>query len=183
LAQRRYDIKGEISNLKREDELLKAERDSIDQEFERRLKSRGSTATKAGGFTITLKEDDKYPMIGDHTVFETYVLDTKKLHLLQKRLSMTSIQEELAAMRAEQTALRTQLVEAQTKEDINSIFAKVKEFISHNAITNISLRNPNSFSRTEDLKVYLDELLDTVYQIPGISLVTHITLNQTKRGS
>jgi hypothetical protein len=97
LAQRRYDIGKEISELKRQDEALRAARDAVEQEFYRRFEERGSTATKTTTFTVSARVDDKYPDLVDREAFEAYVLSSGNLFLLQSRLSMSAVQEELAA--------------------------------------------------------------------------------------
>lgn len=97
LAESRYLIGQELSALKRQDEMLRSERETIEKEFERRFTERGSTATKTSKYTVSLRVDDKYPDLYDQEAFEAYLLSTQRLYLLQKRLSMAAVQEELAA--------------------------------------------------------------------------------------
>lgn len=96
LAERRYQLGQQISDLKRQDEVVRSERDAIEQEFFRRFEQRGSTATKTSNFTVSARIDDKYPEIVDRELFEQYVLSEGALFLLQSRLSMSAVQEEVA---------------------------------------------------------------------------------------
>jgi hypothetical protein len=97
LANRRNEIKLELAELARAEETLRAERDNIDAEFRNRFNARGSTATKTANWTTFLKVDDAYPELYDRQEFEEYILKTKDLHLLQSRISISAVQEELAA--------------------------------------------------------------------------------------
>jgi hypothetical protein len=97
LAELRYTIGQDLSALKRQDEQLRAEREAVEAEFERRFTERGSTATKTSKYTVSLRVDDKYPELYDQEAFESYLMQTGRLYLLQKRLSMAAVQEELAA--------------------------------------------------------------------------------------
>lgn len=97
LADERYRLGRIISQLARKDEIVRACRDSINQEFQRRFDERGSTATKTNDFTISARIDDKYPEIEDRNAFESYILSTGAIYLLQSRLSMSAVQEEIAA--------------------------------------------------------------------------------------
>jgi hypothetical protein len=97
LADRRDELRTKLSELARAEDEIRAEKDSIDQEFISRFTSRGSTATKTSLFTISARENDRYPELVDRNAFEAYVLANKALYLLQSRLSMKEIQDELAA--------------------------------------------------------------------------------------
>jgi hypothetical protein len=87
----------EIAEFARQEEALRAEKDTIDNEFRRRFEERGATATKTEKWTTFLKIDDAYPELYDRQAFEEYVIRTRDLHLLQTRISVSAVQEELAA--------------------------------------------------------------------------------------
>ena len=182
LAERRDQIKVEISRLKREDEAFKAERDAIDAEFTRRFEERGTSGTRAARFTVSLKEDDNYPQMSDRTAFEDYVLSTGNLHLLQKRLSLSSVTEEHAALGELRDVYLNSLKEA--GEDYNALVSLYNELCEEAAITQKVADADdlvNNKSSIEDLRNFLEDEIKRVFHIPGIEIVTKRSINQVKR--
>lgn len=178
IADRRDAIGKEISKLKRQDEELKAERDDLDQELRRRFDERGTTGTQTKNFTISLKEDDNYPETYDRTSFEEYVLSTGKIHLLQKRLSMASVQEELMALREEHETLLKELeVSGESDETAVAIYKKV--FGESELLT----AKINVLKLTGTLVPTLKQELADYFSIPGVHIVTKYSITSKKRSS
>jgi len=99
LAQRRDVIRRRLSELSRATELHKAERAMLDEEFLRRFDERHSQGTKTEGWTIFVREDLSYPDLYDIQAFEDYIRETGNLYLLQRRISITNLEEEFKAGR------------------------------------------------------------------------------------
>lgn len=178
IADRRDAIAKEISRLKRQDEDLKAERDDLDQELRRRFDGRGTTGTQTKNFTISLKEDDNYPETYDRTAFEQYVLDTGKIHLLQKRLSMASVQEELMALREEHEALLKELADhGETDEAAIAIYRKLY------GESELLTAKINVLKLTGTLVSTLKQELLDYFSIPGVHIVTKYSITSKKRSS
>jgi len=179
LAERRDAIKREVALVKKQDDILKEERELIDAEFVRRFEERGTSGTKAARFTISIKEDDHYPETYDRTDFENYVLETKKIHLLQKRLSLSAVQEELAAMREEYEAYSKRLNKSIDKEATAEEIYRELNIIQDESV----LENKLSILKaTKQLVSTLEQELLDYYSIPGIRVVTKRTINSVKRG-
>ena len=180
LADRRYEIRGEISQLKRLDEALKAERNSIDQEFTRRFKERGSTGARTANSTITLNVEDHYPEVYDRQEFETYVLHTGKLHLIQKRVAMGSLQEEIMVLEEEVTIWRTRYKEAKTDVEQQEVARKIMQELLEIPSDSID-EKLTILVLTKQLDQYIENALKEHASIPGINLVQKETINQVKR--
>lgn len=178
LADRRDEIAKEVSALKRQDEALKSERDDIDQELRRRFDERGTTGTQTSRFTLILREDDNYPEVYDRTEFEDYVLRTKKIHLLQKRLSMSSVQEELMALRDECQALKDELNASQNKEETAAALYEQLHKEDEHVSTKIDVLRKSGM-----LVAALEEELESYFSIPGVQIVTKYSINSKKRGN
>lgn len=177
LAERRNEIKAELALLKKSDDALRAEREEIDQEFIRRFSERGTRGTRAARFTISLKEDDSYPEIVDRTEFEDYVLSTKKLHLLQKRLSLSAIQEELAVLQEEYDAYATRLESSINKEaTAEDIY---KELFS-SSDDELLLNKINILKMTGTLVSTLEQDLKSHFSVPGVDIRKKQTINAVK---
>lgn len=180
LAERRDAIKQEVSQLKRQDEALKAERDAIDEELVARFKERGTSGTRAARFTISMKSDDSYPVCSDRTAFENYLLETKKLHLLQKRLSLSAMQEELAILNEERKAYISRMEEA--NDIVDEACQIYRELHSHEALSDVEQTIDQMVSDKTIVNSVKQELQDRCV-IPGIELVQKLTINQVKRSS
>ena len=190
IAIRRNQIKNELSALKKKDELLRDERQRIDDELYNRFSKRGTTGTKTNEFTLSLVSDDAYPEIGDRSGFEQYILETGKLHLLQKRVSLTALREELNILDEEKEAIIKRLEETNWKEEecINTL---VSLFMDENFVDGDEFRNAGLVNeyrkKLENLKVlgllkeYTKNELEETFKLPGINMVTKITINQRKR--
>jgi hypothetical protein len=96
LANRRHEIRLKISEILREEELLKAERGLIDAEFFARLEARGATSTGTSDFTISMRKEPQYPMVTNRVAYENYILTNKALYLLQFRPSISALAELIA---------------------------------------------------------------------------------------
>jgi hypothetical protein len=183
LAERRNEIRLEISELARKEEALKAERDEIDQIFIERFRERQTSGTRAGRFTVSMRMDDNYPEVTDRTVFEEYVLKSGKLHLLQKRLSLSSVKEELAAFVQEHAAAVKALEEANFSKEA---CAKVLQDIQDESWTeeqreSLAENKLNVLLTTGRLKEAVLSELDEYYKIPGVNVVSKLTINQVRR--
>jgi len=97
LADRRKEIDAALSELRRKEEVLRAEKDTIEAEFFRRFNERKSHSTTTDRWTVVRIIDDKYPIIEDRQAFEAYVLEQRAMHLLQKRLLLGAVQDEVKA--------------------------------------------------------------------------------------
>lgn len=179
LAERRNEIRGELSDNARKEETLKAERDEIDQEFVRRFRERQTSGTRAGRFTISMKMDDNYPEVTDRTSFEQYVLESGKLHLLQKRLSLSSVKEELAAFEQERKASLKKLnEEGFTREVCFTALSEIQEDHYPDDIINNKL---DIWTATGRLEEGIVAEINEHYTIPGVNVVSKLTINQVKR--
>lgn len=179
LGEKRNDIKLQLSVLKKQEDALRELRDEIDEELMRRFNERGTSGTRTSRFTISVREDDSYPEIEDRTLFEDYVISTKKIHLLQKRLSLSAIQEELAAMQEEYTTYKDKLSKSINKDaTAESIY---KELFGSD--DNELLENKISILKQLDKLVpTLEEELKDYFSVPGIRVVTKKSINSVKRG-
>lgn len=182
LAQRRADIKKEIAALEMESEALRAERDTLDQEFMARFEERKSSGTRTTNFTISKRVDFNYPQISDQTDFEQYVLKSKKLYLYQKRLSSNSVREELAIFAAERKEFLDFLEE--NGYDNEACISVLRELYEHNdekpplqAFENKLL----ALTFADKLKEAVLQELDSFYSIPGINVIQKITITQVRR--
>ena len=180
LAARRGDIRKELSILSKQEDELKEERELIDVEFKRRFDERGTSGTRTSLYTITMKEEDNYPEVYDRTEFENYILETQKIHLLQKRLSMGAIQEELAVLKEDYLSYLTRLEESSCpKEEAVLIYKELFGDVVHAE----QLENKiNILKKTDTLVDTLKQELQDYANIPGIKLVKKLTINAKKRG-
>lgn len=174
LAEQRNKIKLELAELKKQDDELREFRDQIDQEFMRRFEERGTSGTRTSKFTISVREDDSYPEIQDRTEFEDYILRTKNIHLLQKRLSLSAIQEELAAKKEEYASYKEQLDNAIDKEGMAETIYKELFQCPDNKLEVLKM--------TKQIVPTLEQELKDFFSIPGIGIVTKKTINAVKRG-
>lgn len=183
LAERRAAIRLDITKLTKQQEALAAEREEIEQEFFDRFTTRGTSGTRTSNFTISARQDDHYPEVEDRTEFEQYLLETGKIHLLQKRLSLTSIREELDSMKEQKEAYLTELEDANWDIDtcryvLTSLYDTEETDIDEQLIENKLI----ILSKTNTLKEGIKDALDQHFSIPGIGISTKLTLNQVKRG-
>jgi hypothetical protein len=177
LAERRNELKVELSDLKKQDDDLRAQRDEIDQEFMCRFETRGTRGTRTARFTISLKEDASYPEIVDRTEFEDYVLSTKKLHLLQKRLSLSAIQEELSVLHEQYEEYKSRLDNSINKETT----AEDIYFELFGSEDSELLKNKISILRaTSSLISTLEQDLKGHFSVPGVDIRTKQTINAVK---
>lgn len=183
LAERRNEIKIEISELARKEEALKAERDEIDQIFVERFRERQTSGTRAGRFTISMRSDDNYPEVTDRTVFEEYVLKSGKLHLLQKRLSLSSVKEELAAFSQEHLAAVKYLEEANfSKEACIKVLMELQdEDLTEDQRKDLIGNKLEIWLLANRLKEAVLAELSEYYTIPGVNVVSKLTINQVRR--
>jgi hypothetical protein len=193
LAERRDQIKQAVSALKRQDEAFKAERDAIDEELVARFDERGTSGTRASRFTISMKIDDNYPICSDRTTFEEYLLTTKKLHLLQKRLSLSAVQEELAILNEERKAYLMRIEEASNQQsEAIAIYHELHEYdtfgpdASHDGMALHERALQDRINQLINDKILINtvkqELADRCV-IPGIEISQKLTINQVKRSS
>lgn len=179
LAERRAELKVEIAQLKEQDDKLKEEREAIDEEFTRRFLERGSSSTRTSHYTISLREDFNYPKIEDQTEVEEFILRTKKLHLLQKRISSNAIKEELAIREQEKNAFIKLLDENNwNDETCKQIYCDMHQDEEEEYVLNRAF----ILSHTSQLKNTVEEELANYANIPGIAVVTKQTINAVKRG-
>jgi hypothetical protein len=182
LATRRYAIKGEIAICERASEALRAERDSIDQEFLERFDERKSEGTKTSTYTISKSRDFNYPQIDDQTAFERYVLRTHKLYLYQKRVAVKTIQEELAIFALEKKEFLDFLEAAEyDAESCAAVFCKLYENMDDKPPQEVFGTKLLALTLANRLKEGVLEELETFYSIPGIVVVTKTRINQVHR--
>lgn len=172
LAERRYQIKGELAELEGQVSALKDEREEIDEEFKRRFNERGSTSTKTTRSRISLRRDIAYPMLADATAFEDYVLENKAIHFLQKRINLSAINEELAAMKQEREAYLKLL------EDNNWSKETCYQVLGEINITSSVIKPIIQDLSEEVLRSVVEAELTNKFSIPGIELITKETINQ-----
>lgn len=179
LAERRAELKIEIAKIKEQDDALKAEREAIDEEFTRRFLERGSSSTRTSHYTISLREDFNYPKVDDLTDFEDYVLRTKKLHLLQKRISSNAVKEELAIRIQEKEAF-TKLLNENNWDDetCREVYCDMHQDENEEDV----LSRVAFLSMVQQLKDTVKEELADYANLPGIEVVTKQTINAVKRG-
>jgi hypothetical protein len=184
LAERRAAVRLQITGLTKQQEALAAERDEIEQEFFRRFTERNTSGTRTSRYTISAKQDDHYPEMQDRMEFEQYVLATGKLHLLQKRLSLTAIREELDALADQKANYLENLTEAGWEEDTcRYVLVSLAQERGEEPINEEVIENKiKVLSVTNRLKEGMFEALDQHYSIPGVGISTKLTLNQVKRG-
>lgn len=178
LASQRNEIRIKLSELSRQDEALRAQREEIDQEFMRRFDERGTSGTRTSNYVITMREDASYPEITDRSEFEDYILQTHKIHLLQKRLSLSAIQEELAPLEEEHETYLNRLNNAldpneTAKEIYFELFGSEDNELLQNKIAILEELGQLVEALQIDLKEY--------FSIPGISLRTKRVINALKR--
>ena len=183
LAERRAAIRLEITKLTKQQEALAAEREEIEQEFFNRFTERNTSGTRTSNYTISAKQDDHYPEVEDRTEFEQYLLKTGKIHLLQKRLSLTSIREELDIMKEQKEAYLNDLEAASWDIEtcryvLVSLADSYDEPINEQVIEN----KLATLQATNTVKEGMKDTLNQHYSIPGIGISTKLTLNQVKRG-
>lgn len=179
LGEKRNDIKLELAKLKKQEDALRELRDEIDDELMRRFEERGTSGTRTARFTISVREDDSYPEIEDRTLFEDYVISTKKIHLLQKRLSLSAIQEELAAMQEEYNNYKDMLVKSSNKEaTAEKIYYELFGSDDNELLGN----KINILKQLGKLVSTLEEELKDHFSVPGIRVVTKKAINSVKRG-
>ena len=180
LAIRRAQIKPELARLKDQQDVLSEERDNINEDFKRRFAERGSSSTRAGGYTISLSEDFNYPQIEDQTELEEFVLRTKKLHLLQKRISSNAVKEELAIREQEKEGF-IKLLEEENWD--NQVCVQVYYDMHLEEQEEGALANRIIFlNQIGKLEEVVKEELENYANLPGIKVVTKQTINAVKRG-
>lgn len=186
LADRRAAIRKELAELSNQQKSLTAERGEIEQEFFDRFTERDASGTRTSRYTLSAKQDDHYPEIQDRTEFESYMLRTRKLHLLQKRLALNAIREELDMMREERETYETELEEANW--DIDTCRYVLMSIAEDNLTDTEEINEARIeqklqvFQATNSLKSGICDALNRHYDIPGIGITTKLTLNQVKRG-
>lgn len=180
LAERRYEIKTELVLANSKVDELKNERDDIDEELKRRFTERKTSGTRTDRFTISMGQDDNYPITVDRNEFEEYVLKTGNIHLLQKRLSMTAVREELDALNAEKQAHLDKLEEAKWADnacvDVLYDLAEADE-----SDYNVLDKKILILRATGKLQEATKNALEEHYSIPGIGMETKLTISQVKR--
>lgn len=177
LADRRKAIADEIAVLQRQEEALKAERDSIDQEFKDRFNERGTEGTKTSRFTLSLITDDAYPMIEDRTAFEDYILKTGDLHLLQKRPAINALKEELSIKQVERANYEQRLDDANWDSSVcEEVLRELSDGDIENRLTVLRLIDGG-------LKTATQSALEEKFSVPGIAFKKNVTLRQVKRGN
>jgi len=184
LAERRYDIKSELVVANSKVEELKNEREDIDEELKRRFSERKTSGTRTNRFTLSMGEDDNYPIVIDRNEFEDYILKTGNIHLLQKRLSLTATREELDALNAEKQGILDKLEEAKWSDDIcvDVMLALSKEDASTvDEIVEIHNRKILVLRATGKLQEATKNALDEHYTIPGVGIEPKLTISQVKR--
>lgn len=182
LAERRAQLKVEASKVKEQDEKIKEEREAIDEEFMRRFTERGSSSTRAGGYTISLREDFNYPQVEDQTELEEFVLRTKKLHLLQKRISSNAIKEELAIREQEKQGFLKYLEENNWDEkSCSRVYWDLRTEEEKDQDT-ASVNRHVILLRLGKLQDTVKEELENYANLPGIKVVTKQSINAVKRG-
>ena len=167
LAERRDEIKVELAKIKVQEDNFRVEREEIDEEFKRRFKERGASSTKTSKFTTSIKTDFHYPKLVSQTDFEEYVLDTKKLHLLQKRISPAAVKEELSILAQEKAALLQQLEEENWSED----------FCRELCFMEFDINYPKGLPGIQDL---VKNKIEEHYSIPGVEIVEKEVINQVR---
>lgn len=187
LAERRAEIRKEIATLSKQQKEKSEQRDEIEQEFFRRFSERGTSGTRTSKYTMSARQDDHYPEVQDRTEFEAYLLRTGKIHLLQKRLALTAIREELDAMKQEREVYEIGLEEADWHVDacryVLTALAEEAAAETGTAVNETLIENKlKILERTKTLKSGVTDALDQHYDIPGVGITTKLTLNQVKRG-
>lgn len=189
LADRRKEIENDISKLKRQEEAFKADKEEIETELMRRFDERGSEGTTTERYTISLKLDDKYPEVMDRDAFEDFVLQNEKLYLLQKRIALRSIREELNLLDQDKQDFLDELEDSNWSE---SACIKVLNELDQQTIAEAdeankeavktALQNRTKIFRMQGkLKEATKEALQDRFSIPGIRIVTKKTITQQKR--
>lgn len=190
LAERRDILRKRKSRVRRIDEAVAADMDAVEQEFYRRFAERNSKGTRTNKFMMSLVIDDHYPEITDKTEFDNYVLSTKKLHLMQKRLSMTAMREELDLLLEEKKDWLERLEEGGWSKDLCT---KCLEHITYRQIDE-TCDTPEEEATLEDQLASKLAVLEAVgnwkdatklaledyYRIPGVNLVQKMKLSQKK---
>lgn len=192
LADRRKELQANISQLKRETEALSAEVDEIEMEFNRRFAERNSTGTQTDKWFIMQRIDDHYPEMQDRDEFDAYMIATRKTYLMQKRLAVTAIREELDLLLQEKQHWLDELEENKwdPKTCTRCLEHIVERKINEQAITDneIDVLQQQHDHRLSVLravgnwKAVTTNVLNDFYRIPGVVLREKITLSQRKRG-
>lgn len=177
LAERRNEIKLVLAEAKKQEEALRLERELIDQEFIDRFEKRGTKGTQAARFTVFMKEDANYPEIINRSDFEEYVLNTRKLHLLQKRLSLSAIQEELAALQEEYNFYKDRLANSVNKDEeaeriYKDLFGTGDDELLDNKI--------HILKWTQKIVPTLEQELKDHFSVPGVDVRMKQTINAVK---
>jgi hypothetical protein len=161
------------SAYKKQAGAVEEEVSEIEEEWRRRFTERGSSGTTTSKYTVTISQDDHYPEITDREGLDDYILSTKKLHLLQKRLSLTAAREELDAMENEKVAWLEKLDEQGWTQDACA-----------NCFSELGLNNTGLkiFFNQGRLEEFVRNQLDSHFSIPGLGITTKLTLHQSKRG-
>jgi hypothetical protein len=173
LADRRVELKKLSSAYKKQAEAVEEEVSEIEEEWRRRFTERGSSGTTTSKYTVTISQDDHYPEITDREDLDGYILSTKKLHLLQKRLSLTAAREELDAMQNEKEAWIEKLDEQGWTPDVCA------NCFSELGLNDVGLK---IFFNQGRLEEFVRNQLDAHFSIPGLGITTKLTLHQSKRG-
>lgn len=190
LAERRGELRKELSEVSDREKAFRQERNDIDQEFMDRFTARETSGTRTDRYTISCKQDDAYPEVEDRTDFENFVLETGKIHLLQKRLSLAAIKEELSEMERTRESLLEILDEEKWSEEscvdvLTTLFNETLDTVSdtsqHDGLKNGFDSKLSLIKKLGTLQDFTKDEIDSQYIIPGISLVTRMTINQVKR--
>lgn len=190
LADRRKELQSNISQLRRETEALNADLDEVEIEFNRRFAERNSTGTQTDKWILTQRVDDHYPEMQDRDEFYSYLLATRKTHLMQKRLSVTAIREELDLLLQEKQRWLEELEEnnwnaetcTQCLEHITA--RRIDEQATHEEIPVLESEHKHRLDVLRAVGNWKDtttNVLNDFYRIPGVVLREKITLSQRRR--
>jgi hypothetical protein len=191
LAERRAELKKVVlPDLNKKKQEATAALDDINQEFFRRFSERNSNGTRAAGYVISMTLDDKYPELVDRESFFDYLIKTAKTHLMQKRLSIGAIREELDLLTDEKERWLEKLEETEWSADV------CKECLEHIAERQISemtssqeeadkirRETAQKLAVLETVGTWKDSTkmaLDDFYQIPGVILRDEMKLSQKR---
>jgi hypothetical protein len=191
LADRRKRLHHIVSVLNKKAKTVGAEIDDLELEFNRRFAERNSTGTQTDKWFITQQIDDHYPEMQDRDEFYSYMIATRKTHLMQKRLSVTAIREELDLLIQEKQHWLDELEENNwdAKTCTRCLTHILERRIDEQAHTNdeVSILQQEHDHRLSVLravgnwKTVTTNVLNDFYRIPGVVLREKITLSQRKR--
>jgi hypothetical protein len=191
LADRRKELLTSISRLNKEAKELAAEVDLIEIEFNQRFTDRNSTGTQTDKWSITQVVDDYYPEIQDRDDFDAYLIATRKLHLMQKRLSVTSIREELDLLLQEKQHWLEELnynnwnEETCTKCLEHILDRRINEQVTTDEeLTLLQKEHEHRLTVLRAIGTWeavTMNILDDFYRIPGVTIREKTKISQRKR--